>query len=180
MTPPLPASPSALLDRVLASLAPGDADAAAADILAVATPRFAQRVGSARDLARHLANASNAPLLGHVAVRRGPVERIEGAARQRIDVETADGDAAAFVVAFTRDGDGWRLSGLVRAGPAQSRAGPAAATVRRAEVGASVRAPPEPLAVPGPVAPYGRRLSASRTVPPASRVRARRVRPRPR
>lgn len=115
MAEPLDPTPEALLARLLEPLAAGDVERAAAKLHAAATPRFRSRVGSPADLARHLRNPLNAPLLGHAEAVPGEPERIADAARQRVAVVTPEGERAAYLLSSKRDEDGnWRVSGLVR------------------------------------------------------------------
>lgn len=128
MSGPSPAGPSpalgpaevvALLLETLASADPTGPDDAAERVHAFSSLAMRARVGGPGGLARSLRSPLYAPLLGHVSVVREPLEQIEHAARQRVNVTAADGTRAAYLLALARRDEGgcagcWLLSGLAR------------------------------------------------------------------
>ncbi len=108
--------PTALVRRLLAAFEQGDAGRAAAALLRVADASMAGRLGGEAHLVHVLGNPAWAPLLGHRASRLGPVQRIDRAARVRLEVDTPSGARVGYLASLRRtEPDGpWRLTGLVR------------------------------------------------------------------
>jgi hypothetical protein len=93
---------------------------AAAVLWAFAGERLRRSAGDPSHLARLLANDLFRPLLEHAEVAFEPLERIEHAARQVVEVEADDGQRVRFLFALSRARHGefegcWLVSGLERA-----------------------------------------------------------------
>jgi hypothetical protein len=95
-------------------------ESAATVLWAFAGERLRRSADDPGHLARLLANDLFRPLLEHTEVTFDPLERIEQAARQVVEVEAADGQRVRYLFALSRARRGelegcWLVSGLERA-----------------------------------------------------------------
>lgn len=97
-----------------------DAEAAAAELAAVAAPRLLGSAGGPEGLARVLGNDLFAPLLEADHLQATGLQRIDATARAHVEARAGDGAPARFTLSLARRADGegapaWCVTGLVRA-----------------------------------------------------------------
>ena len=101
------------LEVLLTALQHGLSEGAEA-LYAQLSERARGPVGDVAGMTRALSNELLAPLVGHSEHSWEPWERLDAAARTRLRVSRADGDAV-YLISWRRGPDGdWRITGLRR------------------------------------------------------------------